>query len=231
MAFAHSPKIVTDGLVLALDAGNPKSYPGSGTVWRDKSGNGNDGTLTNGPTFSSDNGGSIVFDGANDYVDCGNTSITNITSSNFTLETVFLSDDVSVYGQTLLSKAENGGYGLELNVTETSLAVSIHINGSYRVVGYPTSNLQSNTIYHVASTYNNSEIVLYVNGIFIDSLSVTGNVKATSVPMCIGNNPSGGGGGNNELGGKIYTARIYNRALSASEVQQNYNALKGRFGL
>ena len=68
MALAHSPRIVTDGLALCLDAGNTKSYSGSGTTWNDLSGNGNTGTLTNGPTYSSDNGGSIFFDGTNDYV-------------------------------------------------------------------------------------------------------------------------------------------------------------------
>jgi len=76
--FSHSPKIVTDGLVLALDAGNTKSYPGSGTTWFDRSGNARNGTLTNGPTFSSANGGSIVFDGVDDYVSCGNPSIFQI---------------------------------------------------------------------------------------------------------------------------------------------------------
>jgi hypothetical protein len=68
MALAHSPSIVTSGLVLCLDAANPKSYPGSGTTWTDLSGNGNNGTLVNGPTYSSVNGGSIVFDGSNDYI-------------------------------------------------------------------------------------------------------------------------------------------------------------------
>jgi hypothetical protein len=66
MAFIHSPKIVTDGLVLALDAGNVKSYASGSTTWLDKSGGGNNGTLINGPTFSSANGGSVVFDGTND---------------------------------------------------------------------------------------------------------------------------------------------------------------------
>jgi len=68
---AHSPRIITDGLVLCLDAGNPKSYPGSGTTWTDLSGNGNNGTLTNGPTYNSGNLGSLVFDGVNDYVNLG----------------------------------------------------------------------------------------------------------------------------------------------------------------
>ena len=67
MGLSHSPSLVMNGLVLCLDAGNSKSYPGTGTTWTDLSGNGNNGTLTNGPTYSSANGGSLVFDGTNDY--------------------------------------------------------------------------------------------------------------------------------------------------------------------
>ena len=72
MATLYAPRIVTDGLVLCLDAGNRKSYPGSGTSWVDMSGNNNTGTLTNGPTFGGGNGGSIVFDGVNDFVNFSN---------------------------------------------------------------------------------------------------------------------------------------------------------------
>ena len=68
MAFIHSPKLVTNGLVLCLDAANKLSYPGSGTTWYDLSGNANNGTLTNGPTFNSANSGSIVFDYIDDYI-------------------------------------------------------------------------------------------------------------------------------------------------------------------
>ena len=69
MALSHSPSIITDSLILCLDAANTKSYPGSGATWTDLSGNGNNVTLTNGPTYSSVDGGSIVFDGTNDYAD------------------------------------------------------------------------------------------------------------------------------------------------------------------
>lgn len=79
MGLTHSPKIVTNGLVLALDAANNKSYPGSGVTWYDLSGNGNNGTLTNGPTFNVGNLGSIVFDGTNDYVSFNNSG----TSTSF----------------------------------------------------------------------------------------------------------------------------------------------------
>ena len=78
MALGHGPTVVTNGLVLALDAADRNSYPGSGTAWTDISGRGNTGTLTNGPTYSSANGGSIVFDGTNDYVDCGSINFTRI---------------------------------------------------------------------------------------------------------------------------------------------------------
>lgn len=72
MSIYGGPDIITDGLVFCLDAANSKSYPGTGTAWTDLSGNDNNGTLTNGPTFDSSNGGSIVFDGVNDQVNCGN---------------------------------------------------------------------------------------------------------------------------------------------------------------
>jgi len=78
MAFHYSPKTVTDGLVLLLDVGNPKSYPGSGTTWYDLSGNGNDGTITN-ATFSTAGGGSMTFNGSGDYVSMGDVELLDFT--------------------------------------------------------------------------------------------------------------------------------------------------------
>jgi hypothetical protein len=80
MGLGHSPRIVTDGLVLCLDAANARSYPGTGTTWTDRSGNGNDGTLTNGPTFDSDNGGILSFDGTNE-----NLTIPSVTFNSIEL--------------------------------------------------------------------------------------------------------------------------------------------------
>ena len=88
MAINVRPSIVTSGLVLNLDAANMKSYPRSGTTWRDLSGLGNNGTLTNGPTFNSQNGGSIVFDGVDDYASINNT-IGNFGTSDFTINFFF----------------------------------------------------------------------------------------------------------------------------------------------
>ena len=94
--------IVTENLVLYLDAGNNASYPGSGTTWYDLVGNSN-GILTNGPVFNTGNGGNIVFDGINDYVDFGN--ILNLTS-NFTLSTTFNMVDTTLGVQTIIGKQE-----------------------------------------------------------------------------------------------------------------------------
>jgi hypothetical protein len=92
--FHYSPKIVTDGLVLYLDAANTRSYPGTGTTWSDLSRGGNNGSLINGPTFNSANGGSIVFDGSNDYVDCGNIDdIKNASQVSISIWTYI--DDIS----------------------------------------------------------------------------------------------------------------------------------------
>lgn len=114
MGFYRGPHIVTDGLVLALDAANPTSYPGSGTTWRDLSGNNNSGSLVNGPTFNSVNGGSIVFDGSNDYV---NIPYAGNTSNSFTFTIVMkcnnMDSNTSLNRQTLFGLSQNGNAALD----------------------------------------------------------------------------------------------------------------------
>ena len=102
MAVAGGPNIVEDGLVLALDAANKKSYPGSGTVWSDLSGNSNDGTLTNGPTFSSNNSGIFSFDGANDIV-VGPATVNSLSSTTMTIS-IWTNPNSTTQRNTLLSK-------------------------------------------------------------------------------------------------------------------------------
>jgi len=87
--FGGAQPIVTDGLVFAVDAANYESYPGSGTTWSDLSGNGNDGTLINGPTFDSENAGGLTFDMTNDYITCNNSNSLTITGSAITFEAIF----------------------------------------------------------------------------------------------------------------------------------------------
>ena len=112
MGFYRGPKIVTNGLVLYLDAANKKSYPGTGTTWTDLSGLGNNGTLTNGPTFNSANGGSIVFDGVDDYVSVANNSSLNASTQTVSVwyyaQTISLSRSATILGKHDTAGSYNG---------------------------------------------------------------------------------------------------------------------------
>jgi hypothetical protein len=216
--------IVTDGLVLHLDAGNSTSYPGSGTTWADLSGNGNTGTLTNGPTYSSADGGSIVFDGSNDFVDCGGNALLNFTN-NFTLSAWFYrattqpSVDAAIVGKIQLPYT---GYMLWYN----SSTVDLYFNGSPRVNSSTT--ISANIWYNVAGTYNGATASIYINGTLDVATSVATSADATGVNFMVGkyNDPP-----ERNFAGNISNVQAYNRALTAAEVTQNFNALRGRYGL
>jgi len=220
-----TPPIVTNGLVLHLDAANSRSYISGSNKWNDLSGNNNNGTLTNGTTFSSENGGSIVFDGADDYVSISQ----NINLSNITLEFFYKALVSSPY-EYLISNARDccGPHnGYELLTVNGVPKFSIWNSTQVTVNG--TSTL-TNQIYQITATYDGSQLKIYQNGI------LTGTANSA---LGIGSPPShnlaiGGMGilpSTYNLTGNIYVGRIYNRALSAAEVLQNYNSQKSRFNL
>ena len=212
-----------DGLVLCLDAGNTKSYPGSGTTWSDLiSGNGNNGTLTNGPTFDSISGGSIVFDGTNDYV-----SLSNVQpgTNDFTISVwVYKNNNTSndyvwdfgANGGTLSAGTDILGYGFRYYNATLGTSSNMYTQGTIPNVS---------EWYEVTITRNSGTSTMYVNGQSITSSSGdTHNISSTT--LYIGRY---GGGTGYEHDGRISNFKIYNRALSASEVKQNYNAIKSRF--
>jgi len=221
MALAHSPKIITDGLVLCLDAGNTKSYPGSGTTWTDLSGNGNNGTLTNGPTYSSSNGGSIVFDGVNDCIVVNNNA--NILSKTAYTKIAWFYPTSFVTNNNIVSGGNSGQHAFWLGAS-TNLRAG-H-NGSWSTVVSNTT-LSLNNWYCGAVTYSDtSGWVLYLNGI--------PEVTNASITTFTGNQEIVIGAyttGSNVFTGRIPQVSIYNRALTASEIQQNFNALRGRYGI
>ena len=219
MALAHSPKIITDGLVLCLDAGNTKSYPGSGTTWYDLSGNGNNGTLTNGVGYNSSNGGSLDFDGVDDYIQ------TDITTHypNITLEAWARRTDTNSF-RSLIGKykgdpAQTESYELLFN---SNAGIRFHVTSS--AVDYNSSTI-ADTWYHVVGTYDGTTARIYLNGEAVASGSRTAG--SNSVPFRVGASPRGA----NYNNGNIARAFIYSRALTAQEIQQNFNALRGRFSI
>ena len=232
MAFSYSPKIVTDGLVFAVDAANKKSYPGSGTTWTDLAGS-NNGTLTNGPTFDSGNGGSIVFDGSNDYVTVSATNFNTVLTDAITLETFINLSSTSGYQQigggqdnTLYryTAAFNWNQVGEPNKLGFDLEAA---NGQVRLVS--TSTYTSNNWLHLVGTYDGSTVKFYVNNILEDTdTGTSGNINDFD-GFILGRDINFSAG--RVLNGKMACYKVYNRALSSTEITQNYNALKSRFGL
>jgi hypothetical protein len=219
MSFSRGPKIVTDGLVLALDAANTKSYSGTGTSWNDLSGNGNNGTLINGPTFNSDNNGSIVFDGVDDYVQ------TNLNThySQITLSTWARRNDTNSF-RSLIGKyrgdpPQTESYELLFN---NSAGIRFHVTTS--PIDYNISTT-TGVWYNVVGTYNGTTAKLYLNGTEVSSGNRTAGIN--SVNFRIGASPRGA----NYNNGNISQVSIHNRALTAEEILQNYNSTKSRYGL
>ena len=227
MGLSHSPKIVTNGLVLALDAANNKSYTGSGTSWNDLSGNSNTGTLTNGPTFSAGNMGSIVFDGADDYVNISNTSILN--NSSQTINIWFLYTSIPGNGVSVIGKHDSVGSQNGYNMGLYGGAVFCQFKPSSNTdAGSVSTNMSANTWTLITLKFTiGSTLTLYKNGNKI-STNALSSVTMTSQPLRIGQSVDTYW---SALPGRVASLQIYSRELSDDEVLQNYNATKSRFGL
>jgi hypothetical protein len=225
MAFANGGRIVTDGLILSLDASDRNSYASGSATWTDLSGNGNTGTLVNGPTFSSANGGSIVFDGANDYVDISTTpNLTNpLTVCAFVNTSVTTGSNQVIFGPSANGNdnwLSVSGNKVQIFSTQTSDVNNFTITG--------TTTIEANKWYHITGIVNNNVTSLYVNGVFeVASSAQVFTVGGWNSTARIGQRATG----QFPFNGSIAYVHGYNRALSASEVLQNYNASKSRFNL
>ena len=233
MGANSGPNIVTDGLVLTLDAGNRNSYAGSGTNWYDLSGNGNNGTLTNGPTFSNTNLGSIVFDGVNDYVDCGNN--VSLRLNDVTVETwIYISANPSDWVRIFGVGSTDGGtsnrmYGLWYNGTNASATRNLLWQRYSPTTNLYVTNiaLSLNTWYQTVATTIGSLQTLYLNASSIGTDTVAGPWTTNTA----NNFTIAYAGVHTYHNGRIAIVRVYNRGLTATEITQNYNATKARFGL
>jgi hypothetical protein len=213
------PNIVVDGLVLYLDAANRYSYVSGSTTWRDLSRSNNNGTLINGPTFNTGSGGSIVFDGIDDYV------ISNLTKTqignNLTLNIWIKFNDLQT-NKGILQIADNLNDGVPWILLQRTTNTSIrwYLDGNYRI----TNNIDNLKYFNLTLTYDGTVWIVYVNS--IPNGSYTGGLGSYS-----GNFTWLGNGYNGYSSCNISQTLIYNRALSSQEILQNYNATKTRFGL
>ena len=223
MGLTHSPKIVTNGLVLALDAANNKSYPGSGTTWTDLSGNGNNGTLTNGPTFSAVNGGCIVFDGVDDYVNVSDASTLN--SNTQTINIWYNATTLPGRSATIICKHNTVNSTNGYNIFAGN---SAQIKPSTGSTDIGTGGGVVSTWYFLTLTFTiNSSATFYINAVNNASAAI-GNFTMSSNSLRIGRSPDSFW---SVFTGKIAYVNIYNRILSQTEILQSYNSTKSRFGL
>jgi hypothetical protein len=231
MATSYSPKIVTDGLVLCLDAADKKSYSGSGTTWTDRSRNSKHGTLTNGPTFDSENGGVLVFDGSNDYIQSSVTGNMSTTDYTVTINAKYVYHTPS--NTTFWGFSEGGSQAYKTFCFQTWNGANNQImffngNGSsyqsqiFTPTGLDIYSYNEYTFVILSS----GNISLYINGELYNTW--TGNTYRNSdnfdrvwVATRI----------DQTFRGNVANFKVYNRALTDTEVVQNYNATKGRFGL
>jgi hypothetical protein len=224
--------IITRGLIMNLDASAPSSYPTIGTTWSDISGNSYNGTLINGPVFNNANGGYFSFDYADDYV--STTGMENYSYTNGITVAVwnYNGGGVGFYRGVVTNGTVDdrvGGFDLRYGREEDGKNLYWAIrNASSTVASITLTGDISQWGYYVG-TYDNSTVYGYKNGAFVSSaaLSGGGQLKTMSSSTTIGLSP----GTSEYLDGRLAVVQIYNRALSAAEVSQNFNVQRSRFGI
>ena len=244
MASSLGPNISDSGLVLCLDAADQNSYVGSGTVWKDMSGNNNNGTLTNGPTFSGGNGGSIVFDGVDDIITIPHNSVildalntqftmcfyiknTSPAANNLTNYSIFYKADPAVFTKNSVwfYKNRTGGVYtyLWLGPDPSSTTKAFFNFPAETVSGAGDQIIHQYVISHDATKYYGyKDGALYTSGNLTAANNITNTANFYLGSSNIVTSP---------FLGNFYGFQFYNRALSATEVLQNYNATKTRFRL
>ena len=233
MAYSYGPSIIKNGLAFAYDAANRKSYPGSGTVWSDLSGNNVTGTLTNGPTFSSANGGVIVFDGVNDYVNLTRPA-TITTGGSLTISMyakwVTVGTTVSTI-QALIDNnhsAPNIGFIIQ-DRPDLNQRLTFSVRPSTTTQVSSSFVVGNGNWYHITGTNDGTTSRLYINGVLDGFVTEAGGLSTVQTNITIARWQ--GSGGSRHMNGSVGNVFVYNRALSASEILQNYHATKGRYGL
>jgi hypothetical protein len=216
--------VVTTGLQLYLDAGNASSYPGSGTAWTDLSGNNRDGTLTNGPTYSGTNGGSIVFDGSNDYVQCSG-SLT-VTAATF-VTWINRNGSQGTYDGILFSRGTTNTTGMNFY---TSNQLGYHWNDSSSTYNWSSGlTIPDATWCMIAISVTSTAATAYLcqTGGTTTATNTVNHASSLLDDIKLARDEAS----SRYFNGNIAIAQLYNIALSAGEVSQNFEADRARFGV
>jgi hypothetical protein len=226
MGVAGGPDLIQDGLVLSLDASDRNSYVSGSSTWFDLSGLNNSGSLTNGPTFSSANLGSIVFDGVDDYINLGNTTINigtgSMSVSMWAKPTAFFGVNAFYYS---IGSNQTGFYGIGCASNGAPFFATTP-GGGITILGNAGSIITNNW-YNLVGTRTNGVIRLYLNGNLVGTpVTSSGVFNTTNARIATNADAS-----SEKLQGSVSALTLYTRSLSADEVLQNYNAQKSKFGL
>ena len=220
MSYRYNPSIVTDGLVFYVDAGNTKSYPGSGTTWGDLVGTSN-GTLTNGPTFDSGNGGSFDFDGSDDSVPI---DVSNIFPTGDQSHNLSINCWVKLPNTTQNVIFFGSRYGDRLYLMMSSGKWTIGLGGGWTLGVIDATTNWTN----VCASIANGVATVYVDGVS-DATRTDTSLSIPSILPIGAYYYNGVWNAGQSHPNSISNVSFYNRALSATEITQNYNALKNRF--
>ena len=222
MGYSYGPSIVKDGMVLCLDAGNRKSFVSGSSTWFDLTGNNYSGSLFNGPTFNSDNGGSIVFDGVNDYVSINYSA----NPSDITFELIVKPLNISTGSIKAFLAKYDGSTFFYIGLQSSDSSIYREGNGGF---------IDSNVIPPNTSSFYS---ITVINSVGSRAIYINGDLKNGSGVTVVPANVGGGlyigtlfPGSTIRGAFALYSLKVYNRMLSRSEILQNYNATKGRFGL
>lgn len=232
MGLAHSPRIVTDGLVLCLDAASKRSYPGTGTTWTDLKANKSGAMQNMTDNFSSENAGRLTFDGSNEYVSFSNGEdiFPNNNIFSITFWQYIQGRNSSVFHLTGPSTSN------EVWIMNSSTSFAFGDNLVFAVNASPASDYWStgfipplNEWMNITFVKTSSSAHLYVDSALTASTSYSRSINlGSNMPFYIGTDPDPGGF-SQFMNGYISSLSVYNRALSADEIRQNYLSTKERY--